>query len=227
MYFHPDERILILIDGVSLNATHKALGFDIDFRKLLELFRSKGRLIKANFYTTIFEQQEYSSVRPLVDWLQYNGFTLITKPAREFVDDEGRRRYRGSMHVEMAVDALRLSPTVDHVVMFASEGALSAAAAALQDLGKRVTVVSTLLMRPQMVADELRRQADQFVELADLEPLIGRARLPRREVVADTPADEEAIDTPSGRREAVVMQSTARPITAVVKTTRSRTRSET
>ncbi len=191
MYFHSDERIVILIDGVNLNATHKALDFDIDYKKLLALFRSRGRLVKALFYTTVFEQQEYSSVRPLVDWLEYNGFTLVTKPAREIIDADGRRRIRGSMHVEMAVDAMRLADTVDHVVLFAGEGGFRALVEAIQQKGKRVTVVSTLQSRPPMVADELRRQADQFVDLAELEPMIGRMRVQRPVQVVEPPIDDE------------------------------------
>ncbi len=179
MYFHPDERIVVTIDGVNLNATHKALDFDIDYKKLLACFRSRGRLVRALFYTTVFEHQEYSSVRPLVDWLEYNGFTLVTKPAREIIDADGRRRIRGSMHVEMAVDAMRLSDAVDHIVLFAGEGGFRSLVEAVQQQGKRVSVVSTLQSRPPMVADELRRQADQFIDLAELEPLIGRPRQPR------------------------------------------------
>lgn len=196
MYFHPDERIILLIDGVNLNATHKALDFDIDYKKMLAMFRSRGRLVRALFYTTLFEQQEYSSVRPLVDWLEYNGFTLVTKPAKEIVDAEGRRRIRGNMHVEMAVDAMRLAKDVDHVVLFAGEGGFRSLVDALQQMGKRVTVVSTLQSRPPMVADELRRQADQFVDLADLEPVIGRARMPRPPMVPAAIDSNEEEDVP-------------------------------
>lgn len=187
MYFHSDERIVVMIDGVNLNATHKALGFDIDFKNLLAYFRSRGRLVKALFYTTVFEHHEYSSVRPFVDWLEYNGFTLVTKPAREIIDAEGRRWIRGRMHVEMVVDAIRLADAVDHIVLFAGEGGFRSLVEAIQQMGKRVTVVSTLQSRPPMVADELRRQADQFVDLAELESLIGRARQPRPAMDAAMP----------------------------------------
>lgn len=193
MYFHPDERIVILIDGVSLNATHKALDFDIDYKKMLALFRARGRLMKCMFYTTVFEQQEYSSVRPLVDWLEYNGFTLVTKPAREIIDSEGRRRVRGSMHVEIVIDAMRFADSVDHIVIFAGEGGFRTLVEALQEKGKRVTIVSTLQSRPPMVADELRRQADQFVDLADLEPMIGRQRVqrPMQAAIANVQDDDD------------------------------------
>lgn len=198
MYFHPSERILVLIDGVNLNSTHKSLDFDIDYKKLLALFRSQGVLQKALFYTTVFEQQEYSSVRPLVDWLEYNGFTLVTKPAKEVVDPKDRRRFRGNMHVEMAVDAMRLASTVDHIVLFSGEGGFKSLVAALQQMGKRVSVVSTLQTRPPMVEDELRRQADQFVDLADLEPRIGRVRQGPRDRDVIEPVDDQVDDGESG-----------------------------
>jgi len=181
VYFNPEERIVVLIDGINLTSTMKSLGFDIDYKKLLALFRSKGRLIRALFYTTVFDQDDYSSVRPLVDWLEYNGYTLVTKPAKEFVDATGRRRLRGNMNVEIAVDAMRLASSADHIVLFTGEGNFRSLVATLQDLGVRVTVISTLQTRPAMVADELRRQADQFVDLAELESMIGRIRLPKPE----------------------------------------------
>jgi uncharacterized LabA/DUF88 family protein len=233
VHFYPEERIVVLIDGINLNATHKSLEFDIDYKKLLALFRAKGRLIKAIFYTTVLEQQEYSSVRPLVDWLEYNGFSLVTKPAKEHIDAEGRRRIRGNMHVEMAVDALVLAPNADHFVLFAGEGGFKSLVEALQQKGKRVTVISTLQTRPPMVADELRRQSDQFVDLADLEPMIGRVRRPRPDAFeADDAADGEddleaqemaeapapvsastpaALDPASGKPAVVVEKRTTRP----------------
>ena len=225
MYFHPEERIVILIDGVNLNATHKALDFDIDYKKLLAMFRQRGRLVKALFYTTVFEQQEYSSVRPLVDWLEYNGFTLVTKPAREIIDSEGRRRIRGSMHVEMVVDALRLADSVDHIVLFAGEGGFRSLIEAIQQKGKRVTVVSTLQSRPPMVADELRRQADEFVDLADLEPMIGRT-LVQRPVPIVEQHDDDVVDAASDVEASVAAEPGARDSepSGVIVERRTRTR---
>ena len=40
--------------------------------------------------------------------------------------------------------------------------------------GRRVSAISTLWTQPPMVADEPRRQADQFIDLADLEAKICR-----------------------------------------------------
>lgn len=174
MHFYPSERVALLIDGANLYATSKALAFDIDYKRLLTLFRQKAHLVRALYYTALAEEQEYSSIRPLIDWLDYNGYTMVTKPTKEFTDTLGRRRVKGNMDIELAVDAMRLSSVLDHIVLFSGDGDFRSLVAALQQNGKRVSVVSTLQTQPPMVADELRRQADQFIDLADLEPLIGR-----------------------------------------------------
>ena len=175
MHFNPTERIALFIDGANLYSTAKSLGFDIDFKRLLGLFRQKGRLIRALYYTALSEDQEYLSIRPLVDWLDYNGFSMVTKPTKEFTDATGRRKVKGNMDIELAVDAMRLSQSLDHIVIFSGDGDFRSLVAALQDMGKRVSVVSTLQTQPPMIADELRRQADQFIDLADIEDQVGRA----------------------------------------------------
>jgi uncharacterized LabA/DUF88 family protein len=174
MNFYPGERLGLFIDGANLYATAKALEFDIDYKRLLALFRTKGQLVRALYYTAIAEDQEYTSLRPLVDWLDYNGFTMVTKPTKEFTDALGRRKIKGNMDIELTVDAMRLVEELDHVVLFTGDGDFRALVAAMQMRGRRVSVVSTLQTQPPMVADELRRQADQFIDLADLERLIGR-----------------------------------------------------
>jgi uncharacterized LabA/DUF88 family protein len=174
MYFATNERIALFVDGANLHGTAKSLGFDIDFKRLLALFRQKGVLVRALYYTAIAEDQEYSSIRPLIDWLDYNGFTMVTKPTKEFTDASGRRKVKGNMDIELAVDAMRLADALDHIVLFSGDGDFRSLVAALQQAGKRVSVVSTLQTQPPMVADELRRQADQFIDLADLEQQIGR-----------------------------------------------------
>ena len=141
-------------------------------------------LIRALYYTALIEDQEYSSIRPLVDWLDYNGYTMVTKPTKEFTDSMGRRKIKGNMDIELTVDAMRLADGLDHIVLFSGDGDFKSLVAALQQKGKRVSVVSTLQTQPPMVADELRRQSDQFVDLADLEQMICRdpsTRPPRTE----------------------------------------------
>jgi uncharacterized LabA/DUF88 family protein len=174
MHFYQNERVALFIDGANLYATAKSLGFDIDYKRLLGHFRDKGRLVRALYYTALAEDQEYSSIRPLIDWLDYNGFSMVTKPTKEFTDASGRRKIKGNMDIELAVDAMRLAENLDHIVLFSGDGDFRSLVAALQQMGKRVTVVSTLQTQPPMVADELRRQADQFFDLADLESQICR-----------------------------------------------------
>lgn len=175
MNFYPTERVALFIDGANLYATAKSLGFDIDYKKLLRLFRGKVLLVRALYYTALADDQEYSSIRPLVDWLDYNGFSMVTKPSKEFVDGSGRRKVKGNMDIELAVDAMRLAENLDHIVIFSGDGDFRSLVAALQQMGKRVSVVSTLQTQPPMIADELRRQADQFLDLADLEKEIARS----------------------------------------------------
>ncbi len=174
MHFYQNERMVLFIDGANLYATAKALGFDIDYKRLLTLFRQKGQLVRALYYTALAEDQEYSSIRPLIDWLDYNGYTMVTKPTKEFTDSTGRRKIKGNMDIELTVDAMRLSKSIDHIVLFSGDGDFRSLVAALQQEGRRVSVVSTLQTQPPMVAGELRRQADQFIDLASIEQYICR-----------------------------------------------------
>lgn len=168
MKFYPNERVAVFIDGANLYATAKSLGFDIDYKKLLIKFSNISHLVRANYYTAIAESEEYSSIRPLVDWLDYNGFTIVTKPIKEFYDSMGRRKVKGSMDIELAIDAMALADHIDHMVLFSGDGDFKRLAEAMQRKGKRVTVISTISTHPPMVSDELRRQADQFVDLTEL-----------------------------------------------------------
>src|ERR1700687_2930583 len=168
MHFYPNERLALFIDGAHLYATAKALGFDIDYKRVLAVFREKGRLVRAYYYTALVEDQEYSPIRPLIDWLDYNGYTMVTKPTKEFTDALGRRKIKGNMDIELTVDAMRLVEHLDHVVLFTGDGDFRALVAAMQMRGRRVSVGSTLQTQPPMVADELRRQADQFIDAAGL-----------------------------------------------------------
>jgi len=175
MNFHSQERIGLFIDGSNLYAAARALGFDIDYKRLLELFTNQGRLIRALYYTALVEDQEYSPIRPLVDWLDYNGYTMVTKPTKEFTDSAGRRKIKGNMDIEMAVDMMEMAQHLDHVALFSGDGDFRRLVEAVQRRGVRVTVISTVRSQPSMAADELRRQADYFVELQDLQDQIARA----------------------------------------------------
>ena len=174
LQLYPSERVALFIDGANLHSAIKSLGLDVDYKRLLNLFRQEAFLVRALYYTAIAEEPEFSSIRPLVDWLSYNGFTVVTKPLKEITDSAGRRKLKGNVDIELAVDALRLAPSLDHIALFSGDGDFRSLVAALQEMGKRVTVVSTLQIQPPMIADELRRQADQFVDLADLGQQIAR-----------------------------------------------------
>jgi uncharacterized LabA/DUF88 family protein len=174
MTFYPDERTALFIDGPNLYASARALGFDVDYKSLLQHFSGKGRLLRAFYYTALVEDQEYSPIRPLVDWLDYNGYTLVTKPVKEFTDSMGRRKIKGNMDIEIAIDVMEMSDHVDHIVLFSGDGDFRCLVEAAQRRGVRVTVVSTFRSSPPMVADELRRQADTFIDLQDLSSIIAR-----------------------------------------------------
>jgi uncharacterized LabA/DUF88 family protein len=168
------QKIAVFIDGANLYATAKSLGFDIDYRKLLKEFQSRGSLVRAFYYTALIEDQEYSSIRPLVDWLDYNGFTVVTKPAREFTDALGRRKVKGNMDIELAVDAMELAPHIDQMILFSGDGDFRSVVEAVQRRGVRVTVFSTVATQPPMISDDLRRQADEFIDLMTMQNKIGR-----------------------------------------------------
>ncbi|MDR6431431.1 NYN domain-containing protein [Brucella pseudogrignonensis] len=172
--FDSREKIALFIDGANLYAASKTLGFDIDYRKLLKAFQKRGYLLRAYYYTALVEDQEYSSIRPLIDWLDYNGYKVVTKAAKEFTDSAGRRKVKGNMDIELTVDAMQLTDTVDHFVIFSGDGDFRSLAEALQRKGRKVSVVSTLTTQPAMISDELRRQADHFIDLVSLKAEIGR-----------------------------------------------------
>ncbi|WGS03141.1 NYN domain-containing protein (plasmid) [Bradyrhizobium sp. ISRA443] len=170
----PFDKIALFIDGPNLHATARALGFEIDYKRLLGEFQCRGSLLRAFYYTPIIEDQEYSAVRPLLDWLDYNGYAVVTKPTKEFVDACGRRKVKGNMDIELAVDAMELAGRVDQIILFSGDGDFRHLVEAVQRRGVRVTVVSTIAIQPAMIADELRRQADDFIDLAELKLKLGR-----------------------------------------------------
>ena len=195
--FDPREKIALFIDGANLYATSRALGFDIDYRKLLASFQKKGYLLRAYYYTALVEDQEYSSIRPLIDWLDYNGYKVVTKPAKEFTDSTGRRKIKGNMDIELAVDALELAieEAVDHFVIFSGDGDFRSLVEALQRRGRKVSVISTMASQPPMISDDLRRQADHFVDLVTLKNEVGRdpSERPVRRVESTVDLENEDI----------------------------------
>jgi uncharacterized LabA/DUF88 family protein len=167
-FFYAQEKIAVFIDGSNLYAAVKSLNFDIDYKKLLKWLGAQSRLTRAFYYTTLVEENEYSPLRPLIDWLDYNGYTMVTKPAKEFTDHQGRRKIKGNMDIELAIDMMELADSVDHIILFSGDGDFRRLVESVQRKGVRVTVVSSVKTSPPMVADELRRQADHFLDLLDL-----------------------------------------------------------
>ena len=193
--FYGDERTALFIDGPNLHSAARHLGFDIDYRCLKQYFQARSRLIRAMYYTAILEGQEYSPIRPLVDWLDYNGFTTVTKTAREYTDPAGRRRIKGNIDIPLAIDMLEMSGSLDHAVLLSGDGDYRPLVETVQRKGVRVSVVSTIRTQPPMLADSLRRQADIFIELREIADDISRnpadrpARLEPRADDLDDEAD--------------------------------------
>lgn len=191
--FDAREKVALFIDGANLYATARSLDFEIDYRRLLKDFKQKSYLLRAYYYTALADDQEYSSIRPLIDWLDYNGYKVVTKPTKEFTDAQGRRKVKGNMDIELAVDMLEAAEHADHLVLFSGDGDFRSLVAAVQRKGRKVSVVSTLAVQPPMISDELRRQADHFIELKTLRGAIGRdpGERPVRHVEVD---DDEEYD---------------------------------
>ncbi len=182
--FYKDDRIAVFIDGKSLFACSKSLGFDVDFKSLRKEFGRRGRLSKLSYFTTLVENEEFSSVKPLVDWLSYNGYNTVTKSVKEYIDSTGRRKVKGSIYVEMTIAVLEMVPFVDHIVIVTGDKEFKPLVEAVQQRGTRVSIVSSIRVQPPMLADELRRQADNFIELDELrsvieKPLQGTNALPQ------------------------------------------------
>lgn len=193
--FYKDERLALFIDGSNLYAAAKALGFDIDYKLLRHEFMRRGKMLRAFYYTALLENDDYSPIRPLVDWLHYNGFTMVTKPAKEYTDRDGRRKVKGNMDIELTVDAMELAPYVDHIVLFSGDRDFRPLIEAIQRKGVRVSVVSTIRSNPPMISDELRRQADNFIELDELRDVIGRPpRDPDPSYTRDRDREREAAE---------------------------------
>ena len=196
------SRIALFIDGANLFLTGKMLGFAIDYKRLLQEFQSRGNLVRAFYYTAIIEDQEFCSLRPLLDWLDYNGYTVVTKPTKEFFDASGHRRIKGNMDIELAVDAMELAEHVDQIMLFSGDGDFRPLVEAVQRRGVRVTVLSTISSQPSMIADELWRQADVFTDLVELQSKLGRepSERPPREAALVRPNLTKAGDTPIARK---------------------------
>jgi uncharacterized LabA/DUF88 family protein len=168
-------KTALFIDGSNFYAATRALNMDIDYAKMHHYFSTDIDLIRAYYYTALPEDQEFSSLRPLIDWLDYNGYAVVSKLTREFTDPEtGKRRIKGNMDMELALDMLKLAPHIEHAILFSGDGDFCRLLEEVQGMGVRVSVVSTTKSSPPMVADSLRRLADTFIEMDEIRDQIGR-----------------------------------------------------
>lgn len=181
MNLYPSDRLALFIDGANLYSAARSLNRDLDFKRMLDWFRARSQLVRAYYYTAVVEGEEFSPLRPLVDWLDYNGFCVVTKPVKRFTDSQDQSRLKGNMDVEIAVDMLELAPRIDHAVLFSGDGDFRRLVEAVQAKGVRVSVLSTLRTQPPLLADELRRQADSFTDLMDLMGEFGRPKAGRED----------------------------------------------
>lgn len=164
MHFFPG-RTYVAIDGANLHSTTKALGVEVDFAKLLAVLGEGTDLLRANYFTAIDESSGVSTIRPFCDYLAYNGYSVVSKPAKSFSGTDGQRRIKGNMDIEIAVDALEMARHYDNYVLMSGDGDFTYLVKSLQRAGKRVIVVSAL--NQGVLADELRRASDRFVDLSD------------------------------------------------------------
>jgi uncharacterized LabA/DUF88 family protein len=178
-----EARVALFIDGESLNEATKALGSNVDFRKLRDVFGSQNRLLRAHYYALV-PPREFVTIKPLLDWLSFNGYSVTEKPLKERVSSNGHARMSGSIAIELTIDALQTAPHVDTIVLVTGDCRYRPLVSEIQMRGVRVIAVSTRAVRPAVISDELVRQVDEFVELADLLPQISRSRSPREAVDA-------------------------------------------
>lgn len=172
--FYKDENLALFIDGPNFYATTRALQFDVDYKRLLDTFQTKGRLLRASYFTPLADTEDHVAIRPLVDWMQYNGWNVVTKPAKVFEGEDGRKRTKGNTDIEMAVAVMKLAPAIAHAVLFTGNRDFAPLVGFLQERGTRVTVASSTRTAPPMISDDLRRQADAFIELDTLRDAIAR-----------------------------------------------------
>src|ERR1700753_3816456 len=94
-------KTALFIDGSNLYHSAKALGFDVDYKRLLQAFDARGGLLRAYYYATLIDGGEFQAARPLLDWLEYNGYSVRLKPAKEFDDGEGRRKTKRNISIDL------------------------------------------------------------------------------------------------------------------------------
>lgn len=171
-----NEPTAVLIDGYNTLSTTKLLKFDIDFRKLLNLFQNKTRLVKIYYFASLRDNPaDHDPMIPVIQWMMYNGYNVISKKMNEFMNIDNIQS-KGNMDVEISVTVLEMVKSVDHIVLFTGDENFRFLIEAVQRMGTRITVCSSMQCQPQIMSDDLRRQADNFIELNNLKSEIQRNR---------------------------------------------------
>jgi uncharacterized LabA/DUF88 family protein len=177
-----DQRTALFIDGPNLFMAAKLLQTQIDYRSLLTHFNENSNLLRASYYSTVVETpgDQYISLTPLLDFLDYNGYTVVKKMSREYTDAQGNRKAKNhTMKVEMTIDMIELAPRLDHVVLFSGDGDLLMLVDTLKRKGVRTTIVSTVHGETPVISDDMRRIGDSFVDLHAVMDIIGKPQTTR------------------------------------------------
>lgn len=174
------NKTALFIDGSNTHATAKALRLDIDYARVRAYY--KDTLLRAYYYTAVLPDTEgFVSIKPLIDYLSYNGYSVVTKPTKTYTDEvTGQTRVKGNMDLDIAVQAMQIAPYIQHAVFFTGDGDFKPLILAMQGIGVRCDVVSSIETEPSMCADELRRACDVFTDMASLrEAFVRKERVSR------------------------------------------------
>ena len=169
LLFYPNERTSIFIDGRSLFHTARKLDFEVDLSKFSQYFASKFQLVRCSYYTPVSEER--TPLHNILDWLSYNGFTVST---RVFSPDNHPPSISSLMSVDIIEQTLGNGYAGDepyalqHVVIVSGDGDYCPVVKFLKSRSIRVSVMSSLETEPLSISEELRRLADNFIELDDL-----------------------------------------------------------
>lgn len=166
------RRISVLVDGSNVHATLRELDFAIDWGKILGGFAPE-ELHSAHYFTAMLPIDVPNSLKPLVDYLAHNGWHVITKAADTHYK-LGVAKVKGNMDVELACTAMELGKKVTDVILFTGDGDFVFLVEKLQAMGVEVTVVSTCKTQPSMCSGKLRRAANRFIDLFDIQDEVSR-----------------------------------------------------
>ena len=173
--FDSRANVMLFFDGANTQMAAKALSFEIDYKKLRDGFAERCNVLRSYYFqaTPPDGYENYAYVKPLTDFLSYNNYHLITKPFRQFKDADGVVRGKGNMDIEIAIQMMKSMNKADYLFLFSGDGDFKPLLEECQLNGHaQIVVVSTLHSEPPVVSDELRKQADHYIDWANLEPVV-------------------------------------------------------